>query len=123
VVASVTEDRGPAVGNEPIDIEAITKSTNEALAIQLNTSTRAAITTRAGLIYAHLALLLGEDLGAAHDPVVMGLVSEAYVLLDADGRPTEVAPVFNAFVHMRNTARLTRRLLWIWAELNEVERP
>ncbi|MGP2439077.1 hypothetical protein [Streptomyces sp. JW3] len=99
------------------------KSTNEALAIQLNTSTRAALAARAGLIYEQLALLLGEDLGADHDPVVLDLVREAYVLLDAVGRPANVASVFNAFVQIRNAARLTRRLLWIWAELNGVERP
>ncbi|MEV7126722.1 hypothetical protein [Streptomyces sp. NPDC093260] len=98
----------------PIDVELITDSTDAALAMRLGTSTREDINARTPALIGHLQLLLGEELGADEDELVMAQFRKAYKVLDLKNRPSAEAPVFTAYVFMREVADLTRRLLCIY---------
>lgn len=120
VVATVTDrHEAPAVDSLPLDTKLIADSTDAALKMQLNTSTREDINARTTAIIEQLTLLLGEELGAVKDPAVRHLCRQAYRLLELSERPTKETPAFSAFFFLRDMASLTRRLLWAYAEEND----
>ncbi|TVZ93440.1 hypothetical protein [Streptomyces sp. BK340] len=100
----------------PIDVELIQDSTDAALSARLGTSTRADIDARTPALIGHLQLLLGEELGADDDELVMQQFRKAYSLLDLKNRPSAEAPTFTAYFFMREVADLTHRLLWIYTQ-------
>ncbi|MEU9605491.1 hypothetical protein [Streptomyces sp. NPDC048057] len=102
----------------PIDVELIQDSVDAALAARLGTSTRADIAAKIPALIGHLQLLLGEDLGADDDALVLQQFRKAYSLIDMKNRPTLEAPAFTAYFFMREVAEATRRLLWIYTERN-----
>ncbi|MGW5130919.1 hypothetical protein [Streptomyces sp. NPDC004135] len=103
-------------GDLPIDVELISDATESALALRLGTTTREDIDAKTPALVGHLQMLLGEELGANEDVLVMDLFRKAYTVLDLKNRPTQHAPAFAAFIFMREVADLTRRLLWIYTE-------
>jgi hypothetical protein len=103
-------------GEESIDVELITDSTEAALAMRLGTSTRVDIDARTPVLIGHLQSLLAKDLGADEDEMVRNQLQKAYRVLDLKNRPTEDAPTFTAYFFMREIADLTRRLLWIYTQ-------
>ncbi|MEV5677423.1 hypothetical protein [Streptomyces sp. NPDC052179] len=109
--------------SKQIDLESISKLSGEVLKLQLPTSTRSEITAQAEAIHDALNLLVREELGADQSPMVRDLIRRAYRLLSAQEPPVTQMPPFSAFAHIRETASITRRLLWIWAERNNAERP
>ncbi|MFE9456020.1 hypothetical protein [Streptomyces californicus] len=124
MVANVTEERDPkATGSAPIDVQTISRITDEVLKLQLNTSTHEDITAHAQAIHGALNLLVREELGADEDSIVRDQIERAYRVLDVKATPPQEMPAFSAFAHMREAASVARRLLWIWAEVNGVECP
>ncbi|MCX5236272.1 hypothetical protein OG824_13785 [Streptomyces prunicolor] len=105
-------------GAGPIDVELIRDSTDAALDLRLDTATRAEIKAATPTLVQHLQLLLGEELGADEDEMVMDQIRKAYKVLDLNNRPTEDAAAFTSFFFMRDVADVTRRLLWIYEELS-----
>ncbi|MFE6098992.1 hypothetical protein ACFVQ4_03415 [Streptomyces laurentii] len=107
----------------PVDIEEISSRTDSVLAMRMDTSTREDIDGVTPAVVRHLNVLLGEDLGADKDPQVRLLVRKGRTLIDYRERPTESTPTFGAWLYLRDTAALTRRLLWIYTERNGMGTP
>ncbi|MEW2632486.1 hypothetical protein AB0903_12700 [Streptomyces sp. NPDC048389] len=127
-LASIGKEKG-LVGNTvdgppaAIDVEAISSRTDSVLTMRMDSSTRADIDGVTPAIVQQLNSLLGEDLGAEDDPQVRELVRTGNNLIDPKNRPTENTPAFGAFIHLRDVATLTRRLLWIYTERNGLGAP
>lgn len=107
----------------PIDVETISDSTEAALFMNMATSTREDIDGTLSKIIGHLNLMLGEDLGADEDEVVRDLFRKGYRLLDPTNRPSQQSPSFGAFLYLRDTAELTRRLLRVYTQRNGLGAP
>ena len=103
-------------GSASVDIEMISRVVDNALALQLDTSTRVDIELRAKDVRDALRKLVTKELGADEDSTVRGLFRRAYEVLDRQTVPRSGSPVFAVFAHMRETAAITRRLLWVWEE-------
>ncbi|MFF4528216.1 hypothetical protein ACFY1P_02990 [Streptomyces sp. NPDC001407] len=114
---------GAAIDGLPIDVEEISSRTESVLAMRMDTTTRAAMDGATPAIVGHLNLLLCEELGADGDQDVEALVREGYTLVDYTSRPSESTPTFGAYIYMRDTALLTRRLLWIYTQHNGLDAP
>ncbi|WP_435284344.1 hypothetical protein [Streptomyces koelreuteriae] len=99
-----------------IDVALIKDRTDAALSARMGTSTRDEIDAKTPMLIGHLNILLGEELGADEDDLVMQQFHKAYKLLDLKNRPTPEAPTFAAYFYMREVADLTRRLLWIYTQ-------
>ncbi|WP_416974451.1 hypothetical protein [Streptomyces sp. 4F14] len=115
-MATVRQETGAADVGDSIDVELISEITDLALKTELNTSTRAVIDTRTAELVRHLSLLLVQNLGTDEDPKIRELFRKGYRLLDLEQRPTPSTPAFAAFLHLREMAGLTRRLLRVYAE-------
>lgn len=100
----------------PIDVEGIRDGLIHALTLPLATTTREDINANVHQVRGHLNLLMGEELGYDSDPAVRDLFRQAYALLDLSRRPSEETPVFLAFAYLRDTARVSQRLLDIFEE-------
>lgn len=75
------------------------------------------------VILGHLNRLLVEDLEAAEDEGVQELLHRGRKLVDYTSRPTAETPSFGAFIYLRDSAQLTRRLLWIYTQHNALGAP
>ncbi|MDX2535755.1 hypothetical protein [Streptomyces scabiei] len=91
--------------------------------MQMATSTRNDMDRSLPEIIGHLNLLLGEDLGADEDEDVRELFRTGYRLLDLQNRPTAETPSFGTFIYLRDTADITRRLLWIYTQRHGLGAP
>ncbi|MEV6753160.1 hypothetical protein [Streptomyces sp. NPDC051214] len=107
----------------PVDVETISVSTDMVLAMQMATSTREDMDGSTSVILGHLNRLLVEDLGAAEDEKVHDLLHRGRKLVDYTNRPTAETPSFDAFIYLRDSAQLTRRLLWIYTQHNRLGAP
>lgn len=106
-----------------VDVETISDSTGMVLSMQMATSTREHMDGSTSVILGHLNRLLVEDLGAAEDEGVRELLHQGHKLVDYTSRPTAEIPSFSAFIYLRDTAHLTRRLLWIYTQQNGLGAP
>ncbi|MCX5395972.1 hypothetical protein [Streptomyces sp. NBC_00102] len=89
-MANVTEERDPkAAGSAPIDVQTISRITDEVLKLRLNTSTHEAITAHAQAIHGALNLLVREELGADEDSIVRDQIERAYRVLASRWCPVE----------------------------------
>ncbi|MFF1570348.1 hypothetical protein ACFVY1_44515 [Streptomyces sp. NPDC058293] len=126
-VASIGKARKAAesvAGDDlPIDLEAIASQTDVALAMELSTSTREDIDRITLSMVGHLNLMLCEELGAREDEGVRKLVRQGYDLISHEKRPTVETPSFVAFHYLRDAGALTRRLMRIYAERNDLDVP
>lgn len=126
MVASVTEEHETTrdeVDAPPIDVKLISKLTDNALALRLNTSTRDEIMQYVGELHGSLNLLVQEELDAGGDMVALSQINKAKIFLRINPPPTDVTPPFRAYAWAREAASLTRRLLWIWTQENGDEHP
>ncbi|WP_329266997.1 hypothetical protein [Streptomyces sp. NBC_01451] len=114
----MTEEPKAGVDSLPIDVESISGITDDALKMELSTSTREDIDFKTTRVIGLVSLLLAEELGANDDDEVMDLLRQAYKLLDLTNRPGRQTPSFTAFFFMRDVANLTRRLTWVYVERN-----
>ncbi|WP_405897923.1 hypothetical protein OG242_10655 [Streptomyces sp. NBC_00727] len=108
------------VDSIPVDVECIRDGLIHALELPLATSTREAIDANIRQVRGHLNLLMGEDLGYDSDVAVRELFRRAYALLDLGRRPIEASPAFEAFAHLRETARVTQHFLDVFERLRKV---
>jgi hypothetical protein len=107
----------------PVDVETISESTEAVLSMQMATSTREEMDVSLPEIVGHLNLLLGEDLREDGDEDVRELFRKGYRLIDLQNRPTAEAPSFGVFIYLRDTADVTRRLLWIYTQRHGLGAP
>ncbi|WP_328900338.1 MULTISPECIES: DUF6415 family natural product biosynthesis protein [unclassified Streptomyces] len=109
----------------PVDVEFIRDGLIHALELPLATTTREVIDSTIHQVRGHLNLLMGEELGYDSDDAVRELFRRAYALLDLGRRPNEASPAFEAFAHLRDTARVAQRLLDNFERLrhNSAHRP
>ncbi|OON81618.1 hypothetical protein GBW32_29320 [Streptomyces tsukubensis] len=107
----------------PVDVETISVSTNMVLAMQMATSTRQEMDGSTSVILGHLNRLLVEDLGTAEDEGVQELLHRGRKLVDYTSRPTAETTSFGAFIYLRDSAHLTRQLLWIYTQHNGLGAP
>lgn len=128
-VAQECEAQPAAVGagtdSIPVDVEFIRDGLIHALELPLATTTREAIDATVHQVRGFLNLLMGEELGYDSDDAVRELFRQAYALLDLGRRPNEECPAFEAFAHLRDTARVAQRLLGTFERLrhNSAHRP
>ncbi|MFJ7202064.1 hypothetical protein ACIQWR_00805 [Streptomyces sp. NPDC098789] len=109
--------------NSPIDSEEISLRTDSILAMRMGSTTREDIDGVTPAVVQHLNLLLNQDLGADKDAEVQQLVRKGLALIDPKERPTAGTPTFGAWLYARDVATLTRRLLWVYTELNGLDAP
>ncbi|MFI5617477.1 hypothetical protein [Streptomyces sp. NPDC051567] len=109
--------------NLPIDVEEISSRTDVALTMRMDSTLRADIYRVTPAIVRHLNVLLDQNLGADEDTEVRALVRKGRDLLNPANRPTADAPAFGAFIYLRDAALLTRRLLWVYVQRNELDAP
>ncbi|WP_234025196.1 MULTISPECIES: hypothetical protein [unclassified Streptomyces] len=107
----------------PIDVDSISSHTDSVLSLRMGTTTRAAMDQHLPRIAKELNHLLAEDLGAEDDSDVRDLVRKGTRLVDLTNRPNAETPTFGNFLHLRDVALLTRRLLWIYSERNGLDAP
>ncbi|WP_329025595.1 MULTISPECIES: hypothetical protein [unclassified Streptomyces] len=110
----------PGVDSIPVDVECIRAGLIHALELPLATTTREAIDATIHQVRGHLNLLMGEDLGHDSDDTVRELFRQAYTLLDLGRRPTASSPAFEAFAHLRETARVAQHFLDVFVRLRNV---
>lgn len=128
-MTAVTErhgsDRDPVVGSDasPLDLEGISDSVDEALAITLCMPERADIDRLAGRLRGALNLFLTEDLTLATAPEAQQMCRTAHRLLQLSARPDAETPQFTAFEYVRDLARLTRHFVDLYREMRPTGEP
>lgn len=128
-MTAVTErhgsDRDPVVGSDasPIDLEGISDSVDEALAITLCMPAREDIDRLAGRLRGALNLFLTEDPVFATAPEAQQMFRTAHRLLELNARPDAETPQFTAFEYVRDLARLTRYFVDLYRENCPAEEP
>ncbi|MFG2996270.1 hypothetical protein [Streptomyces sp. NPDC048340] len=91
--------------------------------MRMGSTTREDIDGVTPAVVQHLNLLLDQDLGADQDDEMRKLVRNGLALIDPTERPTTSTPTFGAWLYARDVATLTRRLLWVYTELNGLDTP
>ncbi|WP_234329641.1 hypothetical protein [Streptomyces viridochromogenes] len=107
----------------PIDVDAISIRTESILGMRMGTTTRKEMDNALAGVTRNLDQLLCQDLGADGDEDVRTLFRKGYALFARETRPTAETPAFGVFTHLRDTALLTRQLLWIYTQRNGLESP
>jgi hypothetical protein len=102
------------------DAQTISDAVDQALAMQLNTSTRVDIDARTAQVIGFMAFLLAQDLGAEDNVETMAHVRTSHRLLDLTMRPTARTPAHEAFTFLREVAIHTRTLLMIYRRRNGI---
>ncbi|MFB6500530.1 DUF6415 family natural product biosynthesis protein [Streptomyces sp. NPDC002466] len=97
-----------ADGVPPLDVESALRAADEALALRLGTVTRQEIDARTGELRGHVVLLADAVLDHARTAAARSVRWEADQLLAST--PRDGALVFGAYQHLRDLARMLRRL-------------
>ncbi|MEU9337475.1 hypothetical protein AB0D49_30660 [Streptomyces sp. NPDC048290] len=126
-MASVGKETGladqSADPDDPVCVAEIVSLTDTVLGFRLGTTTRQQMNLYLPRLANELNVLLDADLGAQEDREVREIVRRARSLVELPNRPTSETPTFKLFIHLRDIANLSRRLLWIYTVRNDLDVP
>ncbi|MEV1008346.1 hypothetical protein [Streptomyces sp. NPDC049881] len=106
-----------------VDVEGISALTDHVLAMETGTTTRPAMDDILPMVLRHLNSLLDTGLGQVGDGEARALRHTALSLIERGSRPNDETPAFGVFIHLHETALITRRLLCIYAQREGLNLP